>query len=123
MFNKLKNIAGKTMENGMAEKAIDKLCPELKTQLEKLKNFDAREISCDETFTQKFTKPAQIALAASTYGVTKMIPGFEDRFSSAMLHCRNELCVIDQEQGKVSLATEAMNRLPQVLQEGFKKTA
>lgn len=123
MIGKLKNLASKAVENGAADKAIDKLCPELKVHLEKLNAFKASELSCDGTFTDKFIKPAQIALAASTYGATKLIPRFDERFTVAMLHTRDEICLIDTETDKVSLTTDAMAKLPQILQDGFKKSA
>ncbi len=123
MLGKLKKMAEKAADNGMAEKAIDKLCPELKPHIEKLTSFNASELTCDETFTNKFVKPAQIALVASTYGATKLIPGFQERFTSAMLYTRDEICLIDTENNQVCLSTDAMQRLPEVLQEGFKKSA
>ncbi len=116
-------MATQAVDNGMAEKTIDKICPELKPHIEKLTSFNATEITCNETFTAKFIKPAQLALVASTYGATKLIPGFDDRFTTAMLHTRDELCLVESNTNKVALATDAMQRLPQVLQEGFKKSA
>ncbi len=123
MLGKLKKLADKATQTGMADKAIDKLCPELKTHLEKLNHFKASELSCDTTFTDKFITPAKLALAVSTYGATKLIPRFEERFTLAMLHTRDEICLIDTDNNKVVLTTDAMERLPQVLQEGFKKSA
>ncbi len=123
MLGKLKKMAAQAVDNGMAEKAIDKLCPELKPHIEKLTSFSVTELTCNDTFTAKFIKPAQIALVASTYGATKLIPGFDDRFTAAMLHTRDELCLIDTDNNKVALTTDAIQRLPQVLQEGFKKSA
>ena len=117
MLGKLKSMAS----SGLMDKAIDQLCPQLRPHLDKLQSFKGSELNCDETFSNKFVVPTQIALAAASGGITKMIPGFDKRFTGAMLHARNELCVICPETDKVALASDTKDRLAGVLLEGFKQ--
>ena len=123
MFGKLKGMAEKAAGNGMIDKAVEKICPELQPQLNKLKNFDGNELRCDDTFSSKFITPTLTTLAVATSGLTKLIPGFEQRFTRALFHTRDELCLICPETNKVTLASDLQQRLPQVLLDGFKKGA
>jgi hypothetical protein len=123
MLGKLKDMAGKAAGNGILDKAVKKICPQLQPQMDKLKDFNGNELRCDDTFTSKFVNPTLTILAAATSGVTKLIPGFEQRFTTAMLHTRDELCLICPETNKVTLSSDLPQRLPQVLLEGFQKAA
>lgn len=107
----------------MVDKAVEKICPELTPHIEKLKTFQANELACDETYTAKFVAPTLLAIAGATSGATKVIPGFEKRFTGAMLHVRDELCVICKQSNTVSLTQDSAQRFPQVLLDGFKKSA
>ena len=79
--------------------------------------------SATRTFTAKFITPALTAVALASSGITKLIPGFDKRFTAAMLHTRNELVTICPGTSKVGLADDYRQRLPQVLLDGLKQSA
>ena len=123
MLGKLKNAAAKMAGDGALEKVVGKLCPQLSDQLQKVQELDGKAVACDETFTSKFVSPTLVALTAATSGTTKLIPNFDGRFTDAMLHTRDELVCVCAESGKVTLTDDFRQRLPQVLLEGFQKSA
>lgn len=115
MFAKFKDLAGGAALN----KAIEKIAPSLKPQLEKVTTMDASVVKDDEKFTEKMIKPAILAISAASGGVTKMIPNFETKLTNCLLHSRTELMKVEGE--KVSLVEGFDKKLPGVLMEGLKK--
>lgn len=116
MFGKLKESAG----NAALPKVVDALSAKLVEQTDKLKEMNPDVVRDDETFTEKFSKPALVAVAAMSSGVTSLVPRFEERFSSTMLHVRDELLVLDGE--RVELVEGFKERLPGVMMTGFKQS-
>ena len=122
MFGKLKAAAqDKLAGNGAIEKVVEKIRPEMQVQLEKVKSWSGADIQCNQTFTANFIGPALTAVSLASSGVTSLIPGFDGRFTTAMLHTRDELVNICGSTGAVALVSDFQDRLPQVLVEGLKK--
>lgn len=115
MFGKLKEASG----GAAMQRAVDAISPKLMEQTEKLKELDPAIVSDDESFTEKFSKPALLGVAAATGGVSALIPRFDDRFNAAMLHMRDELLVLDG--GRVEFVEGFKERLPDVMLAGLKK--
>lgn len=116
MFGKLKESAG----GAAVQKVVDALSPKLMEQTDRLKDMEPDVVRDDESFTEKFSKPALVAVAAMSSGVTSLVPRFEERFSAAMLHIRDELLVLDGE--RVELVEGFKERLPDVMLTGFKQS-
>lgn len=55
--------------------------------------------------------------------MTSLIPDFEKRFAIAMLYLRDELVIVDVTNGTVGLVPDYEARVPDVLTEGFKRSA
>jgi len=124
MFGKIKKAAAdKLADHGVVAKVVENLSPHLSEQLHKVQELDGKAVACDDTFTSKFISPTLTALAVAAGGATKLIPNFDGRFTGAMLHTRDELVNVCAESGNVSLVGDFQQRLPQVLLEGFKKSA
>ena len=122
MFGKLKAAAqDKLAGSGAVEKVVEKIRPELQVQLEKVKSWSGSDIQCDRTFTANFIGPALTAVSLASSGVTSLIPGFDGRFTTAMLHTRDELVNVCGSTGQVALVDDFQDRLPQGLVEGLKK--
>ena len=115
MLGKLK---GKMSDN-VADKAIEKLMPMIQEKIGKIQTLSAADVSDDANFKSRVIAPSLIAVSAASSGATKLLPDFENRFSAAMFHLRNELVTIDGDT--VALVDDYQKRLPTVLKEGLKK--
>ncbi|HMK36038.1 MAG TPA: hypothetical protein VK463_13280 [Desulfomonilaceae bacterium] len=91
------------------------------TSKSKVLELAGNEIKCDETFINRFIKPTLGAMALATSGATRLILKFDQRFTMAMLHTRDELVIVPEDSDRVSLTEDFQERLPTVLLEGFKK--
>ena len=109
MFGKLKEAAS----GGVAKKVVDAIAPQLNEHLEKVSELDPQKVNDDDFFTEKVSEPSLIAISAASSGVTKLIPGFDDKFKSAMIHIRNELVIA--EEASIKLVDDFKERLPEVL--------
>ena len=123
MIKKLKILASSSRTDTETDEVIKILYPGLRYHLVRLNSFSASELLSDAIFTAKIIKPAHAALYTPSNRKLKRFQDFERRFSIAMLHARDELCLIDTETDQVHLAFNAMDRLPQILNEGFKLSA
>lgn len=115
MLGKLKNLAG----SAALKPVVDKVTPMLEPHLEKIKALSPAAVQDDEQFKTTLIAPTLTAIAASTSGVTKMIPKFDEKFTNAMLHLRDELIIFDG--NSVKLVDGFQGKLPTVLLEGLKK--
>jgi hypothetical protein len=115
MFGKLKEATG----GAAMQKAVDAISPKLIEQTDRIKQLEPDIVRDDEAFTQKFSEPALVAMAAISGGITALIPRFKERFSSAMLHLRDELLVLDGDS--VEFVEGFKERLPAVFLAGLKK--
>ncbi len=124
MFDKLKGgldaVKGK-MDSGAMAPIIDKITPHVQPHLDKVLGMSADHVQDDEKYKTNIVSPAVLAIHGSSSGATALIPRFDERFTIAMFHVRNELVICDQ--GKVGLAADCKSRLPSVLEEAFKKSA
>ncbi|OOG27884.1 hypothetical protein B1C78_02635 [Thioalkalivibrio denitrificans] len=113
MFGKHKEqVSGNAMD-----KVVGKIGTPLERHLREIQSFRPEEIRDDGLFEAKVVKPALLAVVAATSGANKLVSGFDERFSAALRHVRDELVRIDGEQ--VSLADDYAERLPEVLKAGF----
>jgi hypothetical protein len=119
LFDKLKNVVG----DATIKKATDELGPVVAQKLQTVLHLNASEVADDAQFRSRFVDPTLLALKAASSGVIALIPHFDDRFTRAMLHLRNELIIIDPEKDTVRLVPDVANRLPKVLLEGLKVPA
>ena len=116
MFGKLKDMAG----GNATQVLIDKAAPEIKRKLQEvLSKVDANTVNHDDSFAQKVIPPLKMAVDASSSGATKLIPGFDNKFETAMFHLRDELIVTNDVN--LELANDFDARLPEVLKAGFEK--
>lgn len=116
MLGKLSKATG----DGAVQKAADAIAPRLHEHLEKVVGeLSPALIQDDDSYQQSVVSPALLVASGASGGVTSMIPGFKDRFSSAMVHLRDELLVCTETS--VALAEDVRERLPGVLVEGLKK--
>lgn len=123
MLGKLKGSIGTLKdkaEGPILQGAVNKLAPQLSPYVEKLKTMEPAVVFDDEQFVRSFISPTAMTLMAASGGVTSLIPGFNDRFTRGMLHVRNELLAIDEENNSVLLQDDFTARLPGVLLEGIK---
>lgn len=114
MLNKLKNLAGGNAVNSV----VEKICPSLSEQLNKVTELKPEQVKDDATFTSMVVKPALTLISASSGGVTKLIPNFNDKVSKALFNVRDEL--IEVNDGKVSLVDGFQAKLPTALLDGLK---
>lgn len=114
MFGKLKNLVGDKVFN----QAVEKIKAELEPYLGSLLTMSPDNVNDDAFFTDKFVQPAKDKVEEKTSGVSKMIPGFDNKFKTAMFAVRDELVVA--EGGKVSLVSDYSDRLPNVLKAALK---
>lgn len=116
MLGKLNKVTG----DGVFQKAADAIAPPLHEHLENtVGELSPALIQDDDSYQQSVVSPALLVASGASGGVTSMIPGFKDKFSSAMMHLRDELLVCT-ETG-VALVEDVKERLPGVLVEGLKK--
>ena len=111
LFDKLKEGAGE----GAAKRAVEVASPVLKEQLGKALKLGAKTIRDDEKYKTMVVQPALLSLAASSGGVTKLIPGFDEKITKAMLQARNELLVFKGDE--VALADGFEKKLPGILKD------
>lgn len=116
MFGKLKEMAGGNATQALVEKAG----PEIKQKLQEvLSKVDANIVNDDDSFVQKVIPPLKLAVESSASGATKLVPGFDNKFDTAMFHLRDELIVTSD--NNLDLAQDFDERLPEVLKTGFEK--
>jgi hypothetical protein len=116
MFDKLKGAVGEATIN----KAVNEFGPIVTEKLSTLLHLSPTEIEDDAQFKSHFIDPTLLALKAASSGAIALIPKFDDRFTRAMLHLRDELIVIEKGKDTVSLVPDVANRLPGVFLEGLK---
>jgi len=109
MLGKLKEKAG----DKMLGKVVEQVAPSLKPHLDRIQELDPQKVNDDTFYHEEVVSPALTAVKLASSGVAGMIPGFDDRFASAMRHLRDELLIVDAE--KVALAEDFAARLPQVV--------
>lgn len=119
MFSKLKNAVGE----GAIRSAIDSYSQKINEKLAEIATLKPADVKDDARYNSCVITPALAAVVASSSGATRLIPNFEQRFSRAMLHVRNELVVVDEANGKVSLVPDYEARVSDVLVQGFKQNA
>lgn len=106
--------------DGALQKAIESIAPRLQEHLENaVAELSPAMIKDDDSYRQSVVSPALLVASGASGGVTSFIPGFKEKFGSAMMHLRDELLVCDDTS--VALAENTRDRLPDVLTEGFKK--
>jgi len=116
MFDKFKSAVA----DNAIRSAIEKYSPRIAEKLPEITALEPIDVRDDARFHTSTIAPALAKVVAASGGATKLIPDFEQRFSRAMLHLRNQLVVIDEPKGKVSLIPGYRDRVSQVLIEGFK---
>jgi hypothetical protein len=116
MFEKFKNAVADNAIRSAIEKYSGRIAEKL-PEITALKPHDVRD---DSRFTAAVIAPALAKVVAASNGATRLVPDFDGRFSRAMLHLRNQLVVVDDSAGKVSLAPGYEARVSDVLIEGFK---
>lgn len=125
MFGGLKDkIGGGVLDklgDNAIDKAVEKFAPALKEHLDKIKSLKASDINDDAKFDSLIITPMLVSVSGASGGATKLIPNFDVRFKTAMLHVRDELIIVDG--NNVKLVEDAQARFPKVLIEGFKKSA
>ena len=109
--------------DGAMATAVEKISPALAPHIKKLQDMDVAVIINDESFKEKFINPTLVAIAAATSGASKMIPKFDNRFTGAMLHIRDEILNMDEEKNTITLVDKYQDKLPDVLKEGLSKSA
>jgi hypothetical protein len=114
MLGKLKGMAS----SGALDKAVGLLSPGMQQNLDQIKQYNVSDMQDDDKFGALVSKPALIAFTASAGGVTKLIPGFDDKFMRMMVHLRNEL--IDLSGDFPKLQDGFQEKLPAVLMDGLK---
>jgi len=116
MFGKLKDMAG----GNATQILIEKAAPEIKRKLQEvLSKVDANTVNNDDSYAQKVIPPLKLAVESSASGATKLVPGFDNKFETAMFHLRDELIVTNDYN--LDLAQDFDARLPEVLKTGFEK--
>lgn len=116
MFGTLKEMAGGNVTQALADKAG----PEMKRKLQEiLSKTDVNTVNDDDNFAQQVVPPLKMAVDASASGATKLVPDFDTKFETAMLHLRDELIVTNDYN--LDLAADFDDRLPEVLKTGFEK--
>lgn len=114
MLGKLKKMAS----SGAVDQIVGKISPDLQKQLQAITSFNVSDLQDDDHFGQLVSQPALLSITASSGGITKMIPGFEEKFMGMMLHLRNELVDLSGEMPKLQEGFQ--EKLPTVLLEGLK---
>ena len=114
MFNKLKGA----MESGSVQKAVDTVSPVVMKYLDEVLGLTPESINDDAQFSKFIIHPAYLGVTSSAGGLTKLIPSFEQRFTDAFIHVRDELVVTDD--GMVSLVDDYEDKLPKVLTDSLK---
>jgi hypothetical protein len=117
LFNKLKDGVSKSVGEGAAKRAVEKASPVLQEELGKALKLGAKTIQDDEKYKKMVVKPALLSLAASSGGVTKLIPGFDEKFTKAMLQARDELLVFNGDE--VTLADGFEKKLPGIIEDSL----
>ena len=117
LFNKLKDGVSKSMGEGVAKRAVEKASLVLQEELGKALKLGAKTIQDDEKYKKMVVKPALLSLAASSGGVTKLIPGFDEKFTKAMLQARDELLVFNGDE--VTLADGFEKKLPGIIEDSL----
>jgi hypothetical protein len=114
MLGKLKEAAG----GAALQKVVGAVAPALTPHLDKLSQLSPDLVRNDDSFKDKVIAPALLAIAGSTAGATALIPKFNEKFTQAMLHLRDELVVFEGD--RISLVEGFQERLPSVLMAGLK---
>lgn len=117
MFDKLKNAAGDVA----IKSAIDKYSQRIAERLPEITTQKAADVRDDARYHALIVAPALSKVVAASNGATRLIPDFDQRFSRAMLHVRDQLVVVDAAADKVSLVRGYESRVSEVLLEGFRK--
>lgn len=116
MIGKLNKVTG----SGALHKAADAIAPPLQEHLEKtVGELSPALVQDDDSYQKTVVSPALLVASGAAGGVTSLIPGFKDKFSSAMIHLRDELLI--RTETSVALVEDVKDRLPDVLVEGLKK--
>jgi hypothetical protein len=124
MFDRLKGLKGRVGDatSGAAYQAlVDAITPKIAPVMEQVRQLAPEYVTDDAKYRSHVVEPAWLAIAGMTSGAASLIPNLHDSFVGALFHARAELIVVDAGSQKVSLAEGAMDRLPQVLLEGFRK--
>ena len=124
MFDRLKGLKGRVGDatSGAAYQAlVDAITPKIAPVMEQVRQLAPEYVTDDGKYRSHVVEPAWLAIASMTSGAASLIPNLHDSFVAALFHARAELIVVDAASQNVSLAEGAMDRLPQVLLEGFRK--
>ncbi len=119
MFNKLKSAIG----DGPVRAAVENFSQQVSEKLTEVTTLSPADITDDARYKDYVVAPALLVVNASSSGMTSLIPNFEKRFSVAMLHLRDGLVIVDETNKIVGLVPGYQARVPDVLTEGFKKSA
>lgn len=122
MFNKLKSgldAVKSAVDSGSMSSVIETITPHIQSQIESITDMDVQSVQEDEPFKKFVVAPALTSINAASSGVTSLIPEFDARFNTAMLHVRDELVVFAG--SGLSLVEDYKERLPSVLESAFKK--
>jgi aspartate 1-decarboxylase len=117
MFDKLKGAVGE----GALKSAIETYGPRIGAKIAEITQLKAADVKDDARFTSYVVKPALATVIASSGGATKLISNFDQRFTVALLHLRDQLVVIDEANDSVGLVPDYQARVVDVLKEGFQK--
>lgn len=117
MFDKLKNAVG----DSAIRSAIEKYSQRITERLPEITKLNPADVRDDARFHTSVIAPALAKVVTASNGATRLVANFDQRFSTAMLHLRNELVVVDEASGKVSLVPGYESRVSDVLLEGFRK--
>jgi hypothetical protein len=118
MFNKLKSAMG----DGPVRAAVENFSGKVSEKLKEISSLRPADVMDDARYKEYVIAPALLAAEASSSGMTRLIPDFENRFAIAMLYLRDELVIVDAANGTVGLVLDYEARVPDVLTEGFKRS-
>ena len=113
LFDKLKEGVGE----GAAKRAVEKATPIVKEHLGKALKLGAETLRDDEKYEAMVIKPALLSLAAQSGGLTKLIPGFDEKVLKAMRQARNELLVFEGDE--VALADGFEKKLRGIIEDSL----
>ena len=115
MFDKFKN----SIADNAIRSAIEKYSGRITERLPEIAELSPLDVRDDARFHTAVIAPALAKVVTASGGATRLVPEFDQRFSKAMLHLRDQLVRMD-EAGKVSLVPGYEARVSEVLVEGFK---
>lgn len=90
----------------------------MREHLSKATTLGVASVRDDASYTTHVVRPAYLTLVAAVSGATKLIPQFEDRFTSIMHALRDELLIFEGET--VRLVDDYQSRLQAILVSSFK---